>query len=127
MIKVVFIDVDNTLLSFSGYVKETMRKGFSLFGLPPYEDYMFYVFEEINNSLWKKIEEGTMTFNELISVRFDMVFKKLNISFDGKTFEAYFRRELNNSAVLEPNVIDSLKYLHDKYVLCIVLDVLHLV
>ena len=30
MIQVVLIDIDNTLLSFSGYVKETMREGFAL-------------------------------------------------------------------------------------------------
>ena len=29
LIKVVLIDIDNTLLSFTGYVKESMREGFS--------------------------------------------------------------------------------------------------
>ena len=36
MIKVALIDIDNTLLSFTGYVKEAMREGFSFFGLKPY-------------------------------------------------------------------------------------------
>lgn len=29
MIQVVLIDIDNTLLSFSGYIKEAMRDGFA--------------------------------------------------------------------------------------------------
>ena len=33
MIKVVLVDIDNTLLSFTGYVKEAMREGFSFYGL----------------------------------------------------------------------------------------------
>ena len=33
MIQVVLIDIDNTLLSFSGYIKEAMRDGFAQYGL----------------------------------------------------------------------------------------------
>ena len=58
LIKVVLIDIDNTLLSFTGYVKEAMREGFSLFGLKPYAEDMFPVFERINNSLWRQLEQG---------------------------------------------------------------------
>ena len=52
MIQVVLIDIDNTLLSFSGYVKEAMRDGFAQYGLKPYTEAMFPVFERINNSTW---------------------------------------------------------------------------
>ena len=65
MIKVVLIDIDNTLLSFTGYVKEAMREGFSLFGLKPYTEAMFPVFKSINDSLWGQLEQGTLTFEEL--------------------------------------------------------------
>lgn len=39
--KAVFIDIDNTLLSFSKYVKHTMQTGFEHFGLKRYEPYMY--------------------------------------------------------------------------------------
>ena len=42
--KAVFLDIDNTLLSFDGYVKQTMKEGFEHFGLKPYEPYMFDIF-----------------------------------------------------------------------------------
>ena len=111
MIKVVFIDIDNTLLSFTGYVKEAMKEGFSHFGLKPYTEAMFPVFERINNSLWRQLEQGTLTFEELTECRWDLIFKELNIDFDGKVFEEYFRERLFCSAVHEDGAVDLLKYL----------------
>ena len=81
LIKVILIDIDNTLLSFTGYVKEAMREGFSYFGLKPYTEDMFPVFERINNSLWRQLEQGALTFEELIDCRWDLVFKELDIHY----------------------------------------------
>ena len=118
MIKVVLIDIDNTLLSFTGYVKDAMREGFSYFGLKPYTEAMFPVFERINNSLWRQLEQGTLSFEELIECRWDLIFKELDIDFDGKVFEEYFRENLFYSAVPEDGAVDLLKYLSRKYTLC---------
>ena len=119
LIKVVLIDIDNTLLSFTGYVKEAMRDGFSFFGLKPYTEDMFPVFEKINNSLWGQLEQGTLTFAELEKCRWDLIFKELEIDFDGKVFEEYFRDRLFYSAVPEDGAVDLLKYLSSKYTLCV--------
>ena len=119
LIKVVLIDIDNTLLSFSGYVKEAMRDGFSRFGLKPYTDEMFPIFEKINNSLWRQLEQGALTFEELLECRWNRIFKALEIDFDGKKFEEYFRRELFYSAVPEEGANDLLDYLKSKYILCV--------
>ena len=119
MIKAVFLDVDNTLLSFSEYVKETMRRGFSLFGLKPYTESMFPVFERINNHLWKKIEQGSLSFENLQKIRWNMVFDELDIKYDGEKFEQYFRDQLFYSAIPEPNAIDLLAYLSQRYTLCV--------
>lgn len=89
-LKAVFVDIDNTLLSFDEYVRQTMKSGFEHFGLKPYEPYMYDVFEKENNALWQKIEQGTLTFPELQKVRWNLVFEKLEISFDGPMFEKYF-------------------------------------
>ena len=119
MIKVVFIDIDNTLLSFSGYVKTAMREGFEKFGLKPYSDDMFYIFENVNNGLWRRIEQGTLAFDELIKLRWNAVFKELGIDFDGEVFEHYFRERLFTCAIPEPHAIELLEYLKGRYVLCV--------
>ena len=118
MIRAVFLDIDNTLLSFSGYVRQTMRAGFQRFGLPPYEEAMFPVFERINNALWLRIERGELTFEELQKIRWDLIFRELGIAFDGLVFEAYFRDQLHVSAIPEPHARELLAYLSEKYILC---------
>ena len=61
MIKALFIDIDNTLLDFDGYVREAMKNGFRRFGLKPDTEEMFPVFRRINTELWQKIESGELT------------------------------------------------------------------
>lgn len=118
-LKAVFVDIDNTLLSFDEYVRQTMKSGFEHFGLKPYEPYMYDIFEKENNALWQKIEQGTLTFPELQKVRWNLVFEKLEISFDGPVFEKYFRKALHESAIEEPGAREMLAYLKSKYILCV--------
>lgn len=116
--KSVFIDIDNTLLSFSEYVRHTMQDGFAHFGLKRYEPYMYDIFAEENNKLWRRIEQGTLVFSELEKVRWNIIFARLGIDFDGTVFEKYFRRALYDSAIPMPYANEMLRYLSGKYILC---------
>lgn len=117
--KAIFFDIDNTLLSFDEYVKQSMKEGFAYYKLKPYEPYMFDVFHQENDKLWRMIEEGTLQLEQLQKIRWNAIFKALDIDFDGNTFETYFRKALYDSAILEPHVIEILDYLKDKYILCV--------
>lgn len=118
-IKVIFIDIDNTLLDFDEYVKETMKNGFNHFSLKEYQPYMYDIFTQENNKLWLQIEKGEITFQELEKIRWNNVFKALDINFDGVLFEKYFRSALYNSAILINNAVEILSYLSKKYILCV--------
>ena len=85
--KLVLIDIDNTLLDFDAYIRRTMEEGFAHFGLRPYEPWMYDVFHRENNKLWRQIEEGTLTFPELEKIRWNNVFTALDMDFDGVVFE----------------------------------------
>ncbi len=119
MIKAVLIDIDNTLLDFDAYVKNAMKDGFEKFNLATYEDYMFDVFERINSKMWKQIEWGTITFEQLQRDRWNNVFSALGISFDGPSFEKYFRQYLFNSGIHVAGAEDMVRYLKDRYILCV--------
>ncbi len=119
LMKAVFIDIDNTLLSFSEYVKHTMKDGFAHFGLKHYEPYMYDIFAEENDKLWHGIEQGTIVFSELEKVRWNIIFSRLGINFDGTMFEKYFRRALYDSAIPMPSANEMLRYLNGKYILCV--------
>ena len=81
MIQTVLIDIDNTLLSFDAYVKQTMKQGFEEFHLKTYEDWMYGTFHTENDKLWRQIEEGTLQFEELKKIRWNKVFEALDIDF----------------------------------------------
>lgn len=119
MIKVVFMDIDDTIFDFSAFVKKAMKDGFEKYGLLPYTDEMFCVFHEINNKLWRSIEQGELTLPELRNIRWNMIFKEIGISFDGRLFEEYFCKELFQSAIFEPHAPELIRYLNGKYMLCI--------
>ena len=117
-IKAVFLDIDNTLLSFDGYIIETMKKGFAHYGLKPYEDSMYDTFTRINNGLWEAIERQELTFEELQKIRWNRIFEAMGIDFDGVTFEKYFRDNLWDNAIPMDGAMELLEYLHDKYIIC---------
>ena len=97
--RLALIDIDNTLLDFDEYVRQTMQSGFAHFGLRPYEPFMDDVFERENNELWRALERGELTFAELKRVRWNSIFEALGIDFDGAVFEEYFRAALHESAI----------------------------
>lgn len=119
MIKVIFVDIDNTLLSFDAYVKQCMKEGFQKYGLKEYEPYMFDVFQEENGKLWHALEKGEITFDQIEETRWQKILDCLDIDFDGKTFERYFREELYHNSILEEHALEMITYLSKKYTLCL--------
>lgn len=118
MIKAVLFDIDNTLLSFDGYVKQSMEEGFAHFGLKGYEPWMFDVFTRENNALWLALERGEITFEDIKAGRWNRIFSVLGIGFDGPTFETYFRAKLNESAIPVEGSLAMLRQLRGKVILC---------
>ena len=116
---VIFIDIDNTLLDFDAYIRQTMAEGFAHFGLHPYEPYMEEIFHRENGKLWHQIEAGTLTFRELEQIRWNNVFRALQIDFDGPVFEKYFRAALYDSASPVDGAMALLRALHGSYTLAV--------
>ena len=117
--KLVLIDIDNTLLDFDAYIRRTMEEGFAHFGLRPSEPWMYDVFHRENNKLWRQIEEGTLTFPELEKIRWNNVFAALDMDFDGVVFEKYFRTALHESAIPVPGAMELLQSLSGRALLCV--------
>lgn len=118
MVKAVFIDIDDTLLSFSDSVRAIMRTGFEEFCLPAYSGEMFDVFKCVNARLWQQIERGELDLAGLQLVRWNTIFDKLGIEADGVAFESYFRHELFSSAIPVPGAIELVRSLSGRYTLC---------
>ena len=114
-IKLVLLDIDNTLLSFDGYVRQSMKDGFERFHLKPYQEEMFSVFTRINNGFWEALERREITRDELLARRWQTVLDALGIDFDGAAFEAYFQECLISSAIPVEGAMELLDYLSGRY------------
>ena len=118
MIKVIFLDIDNTLLDFDAYVRESLRTGFERFNLPKYEPWMYNTFKSVNDKIWCELERKEIDFETLKATRFNRVFKELGFECDGEAFESYFRAELNESTIPVDGAYELLSSLSDDYILC---------
>ena len=83
MIRAVFMDIDAA-------AQEGMAHCFEDAGLI-YKPEMFSVFKEENDRIWKKIEQGILTMDDLPYVRWQAILKKLGLEADGVAMEMLFR------------------------------------
>lgn len=116
-IKLIFIDIDNTLLDFDEYTKKSLEEGFKKFNISNYNNHALETFHRENDILWQRLERKEITLKELRETRFDIIFHKLGIDFDGKTFEKFYSDALYESAIPIENSISMLEYLSKKYIL----------
>lgn len=71
-------DVDQTLLDFEKSQDYALRFSFKQFDLEV-DDEIVKLYAAINDSYWKRLELGEVTKKELLTGRFDTLFKELNI------------------------------------------------
>ena len=124
MIKAILIDVDNTLLDFNLSAGAAMKLCCGKFGIIFTEEFL-PTFIAINDMLWRKIERGELTVEELHKIRWNTVFAALKVSFDGPTFEREFIATLFHTAIPVDGAIDIVRYLSAKYVLCTASNAIH--
>lgn len=116
-LKVLFLDIDNTLLDFNAAAEESMKHCFQMFGLE-YQPEMFSVFQEENNRIWGKIEKRELAVADLRTIRWQTILKRLGLKADGAAMEDEFKKYLHTSAVPVEGAMEILPYLYGKYRLC---------
>lgn len=115
MIKAVFIDVDDTLLDFDESAKMAMQLAAEEMGITLTEN-IWEIFVDINEVLWKDLEQGKLTNAELFHVRWTKIFDAAGITADGPVFEAAFLRGLSLCAPVIAGAEGLMYYLHEKYI-----------
>ena len=114
MITNVLMDVDNTLLDFNKCAEEAIKIGFSKWNIE-YNEKVFPVFLEVNDSLWRKIETGEINKKTLYQLRWKTIFERLGIMADGPAFEQDFRNIFSDSKEPVDGAYEILDYLSKKY------------
>lgn len=110
-IKAAWVDVDQTLLDFDACAKEAMEHAFHVFGYPWKDDY-FQTFLVENAKLWDRIEEGSMTREELGRIRFTVIFNALGMQLHNTVeFEDTFISRLRTADHPMPGALEALQRL----------------
>lgn len=118
MIKAVLLDVDDTLLDFDLGAREAATEAFKEAGLT-YGDDVHRAFTRINNDLWRSVEKGLMTREELYKIRWQTILDSLGIKADGEKLERSFHLHLRESAIPVDGALELVRYLYQRYTLCI--------
>lgn len=114
MIETVFIDIDNTLLCFYKCAETALKKAFIRNDIEFKDEYLPRFFK-INDKLWRMVEEGVLTREEVHEIRLRLVFKELGIFGDARKTEDYFLEEIEKTAESVNGAKELLQYLSSKY------------
>ena len=118
MIRAVLLDIDNTLLDFDVYVEESLKKGFEKFGLGVFDEERLATFHRENHKVWRELEQGLLTYEDILKIRFNRIFAAMGVEFDGCVFEKYFKDSLFDHAVPIEGAMELLKHLQGRYIVC---------
>ena len=108
------MDVDDTLLDFKECAREDVRNCCLKNGIT-YSDDLFDFFLIRNVILWKRIEDGLLTVDELHRTRWAGIFRDYGIEADGPAFENDFIAGLRETSVPVKGAHETMEYLHSRY------------
>ena len=123
MVKIILIDVDDTLLDFQKCSRTSLQQAFMACGLE-FKDHYQDIFISINSELWKQFERKEITEERLFDIRFQLVFEALHLQGDSQLAETTFRKQLGLSHEVMDGALELLEYLSHKYTLYILLKCL---
>jgi 2-haloacid dehalogenase len=112
-------DADNTLLDFDACEAGALERLFREMGLP-WSRESAAVYHTANEALWRALERGELTQQELLDTRFAVAFRKLGLEADGKKAEARYRELLGEGAFLMPGAVEVCRELAEGHSLWIV-------
>ena len=95
--KVVFLDIDNTLLDFDKAEIHAFRKTMEDAGIG-YNDNIFKVYNEINDALWQALEVGKTDVATLKVKRFEQLVEVIKVDYLGSEISKLYERNLGEMA-----------------------------
>ena len=106
-------DFDDTLISYDASETYGLRKALEEFGIVP-EARLFDIYREENRKLWRLIESGEITSDELRVRRFEKLIEIGGITTDvaAGVFSETYLKHFSESQQLEDGARELLEYLH---------------
>lgn len=106
-------DLDDTLIDFHGSERSVLEKAFSLNHLP-FGDETFEIYRLINRELWQNFEKGLYTKNEILTLRFDLLFVQIGLYGDAAQLNHDFLVSMGDFIIHEDQALEILGALKGK-------------
>lgn len=114
MKKIVFLDLDDTVLDFKRSEDHALRKTLSELGINV-TDETVALYSAINDSCWKKLERGEMTRAEVLTKRFELLFEEIGVQGDPEKTWHLYENNIGNTGFLLAGATELLSELSEKY------------
>lgn len=108
--EIVLADADETIFDFKKSEYVAFKSTLNLFGKDSTDD-EFKAYSDINARLWKELEKGTVTRDELKTKRFDEWFSLMGFSLDSVSFNKTYAQNLGKCCFLIDGAEDFIKKL----------------
>ncbi len=119
MIRVIFWDLDNTLLDFDVAEKEALTTDFKEFGLGVLTDEMLAEYMVLNRRRWQMLERGEMEKQEVLEGRFREFFGLYGFRTDiAAAFNDRYQELLGETICFRDDSYELVKGLKGKYLQC---------
>lgn len=110
----VILDVDDTLLDFKKAERAALEKTFRELGIAA-GDEMLSLYSSINISQWELLEEGKLTRDQVLSGRFDILFKRCGVNYSGAEASRSYEKHLAVGHYFMDGAPELLEALYGKY------------
>ena len=104
------LDLDDTLFDFRRGEREQILASLTHFGVSP-SPRMAERFHEINDGLWKQLEQGRVTRERLLTLRFEMLFAEFDLTGDAALLQRHYFEGMSQRAYLLDGAKDFLAVL----------------
>ncbi|MCM3570526.1 YjjG family noncanonical pyrimidine nucleotidase [Neobacillus mesonae] len=110
----IIFDIDDTLFDFGKAEKNALQKAFSDFGMPKGEEQYRESYEKANKPLWRDLEQGMITLEELKVERFSRLFVHEELEVNAAEFSRVFLKYLGQGTYLVPGAVEVVSSLQDQ-------------
>lgn len=118
--ELIIFDADETLFDFKKSEKYAFENAMLEFNIEYDESYHLKIYKEINDSIWKELENGLITQEKLKVERFKRLSDKLNIKFDPAEFAKSYMKHLANASFLYEDSTSLIEDLYKEHKLIII-------
>ena len=126
--KVVFFDLDGTLLDYEASAKQSLKEILEIKGIECDIDVFYPMYQKINADLWTLFEQKKAALDDILVERFSILLKAWNLAREElEAISIEYLELLSQQSHMSPNAIEILEYLKEKYPLSIITNGVHFV